>query len=76
MKALVIPEANSNWEIRDVPTPNILDEEVLIKIKASGLCYSDIHMSRGEWGNEFPIIPGHEPAGVIVAVGKRVIGLK
>ncbi|AIZ59174.1 alcohol dehydrogenase catalytic domain-containing protein [Bacillus sp. FSL R5-0432] len=76
MKALVIPEANSNWEIRDVPTPNILDEEVLIKIKASGLCYSDIHMSRGEWGNEFPIIPGHEPAGVIVAVGKRVNGLK
>src|ERR1700761_172090 len=55
-------------ERRDVG-PN----DVLIDIKFCGICHSDIHMARGEWGGSYyPIVPGHEIAGVVAAVGDQV----
>lgn len=53
----------------------IKPNDVLIQIKFAGICHSDIHHVKEEWGNkikEFPIIPGHEIAGTIIAVGKNV----
>ncbi len=48
--------------------------DVVIDIKYCGICHSDIHMTRDEWGFEssFPMVPGHEIAGVVRAVGNRV----
>lgn len=47
--------------------------DVLIDIKFSGICHSDIHQAREEWGQGiFPMVPGHEIAGVITAVGSEV----
>ena len=47
--------------------------EVLVKVRASGLCVSDIHIQDGKIGTvHLPYTPGHEMAGVIVAVGKGV----
>ena len=56
-------------ELEQVPGPG----EVLVKVRASGLCVSDIHIQDGKVGTvHLPYTPGHEMAGVIVAVGKGV----
>ncbi|MDQ0421927.1 putative zinc-type alcohol dehydrogenase-like protein [Peteryoungia aggregata LMG 23059] len=48
-------------------------DDVVIEIKFSGICHSDIHQARNEWGNStFPMVPGHEIAGVVTAVGSKV----
>jgi uncharacterized zinc-type alcohol dehydrogenase-like protein len=48
-------------------------KDVRIDIKFCGICHSDIHFTRGEWGNvPYPAIPGHEIAGVVAAVGSEV----
>jgi uncharacterized zinc-type alcohol dehydrogenase-like protein len=47
--------------------------DVLIEILYCGVCHSDIHQARGEWGNSiFPMVPGHEIVGRVVRVGAKV----
>ena len=47
--------------------------DVAIEIKFAGICHSDIHTVRAEWGKpKYPIVPGHEIAGVVTAVGSEV----
>jgi uncharacterized zinc-type alcohol dehydrogenase-like protein len=47
--------------------------DVLIDIRYCGVCHSDLHQVRGEWGNElFPMVPGHEIVGIVTAVGGAV----
>src|SRR5689334_13876180 len=54
-----------------------LDHDVLIDIKYCGICHSDIHQARDEWGGSiFPMVPGHEIAGVVTAVGRSVTRYK
>ena len=72
MKAAVVPAVNSNWEIKEVPTPEPGINQVLIEIHASGLCYTDVHITKGAIPTEFPRTLGHEPVGKIVAVGEGV----
>jgi uncharacterized zinc-type alcohol dehydrogenase-like protein len=49
------------------------DDDVAIDIKYCGICHSDIHQAREEWGDAiFPMVPGHEIAGIVSAVGKKV----
>ncbi|MBC7429275.1 MAG: NAD(P)-dependent alcohol dehydrogenase, partial [Bacteriovorax sp.] len=56
-------------------TPNVHD--VLIDIKFCGICHSDIHQARDEWGGSaFPMVPGHEIAGVVAQVGSKVTKYK
>lgn len=48
-------------------------KDVLIEIKYAGICHSDIHTARGEWGEiEYPLVPGHEIAGIVTEVGSEV----
>jgi dehydrogenase len=72
MKAAFAPAANSRWEVKQTETPEPGPSQVLIKIHASGLCYTDVHQTRGELPGDFPRILGHEPVGEIVAVGLGV----
>ncbi len=52
-------------------------KDVLIEILFSGICHSDIHQARGEWGNSsFPMVPGHEIVGRVTRVGAEVKKLK
>ncbi|RBN36274.1 alcohol dehydrogenase, partial [Priestia megaterium] len=52
-------------------------DDVLIDIKFSGICHSDIHSAFDEWGGGmFPMVPGHEIAGVVEAVGENVTKYK
>ncbi|MHC4387753.1 MAG: zinc-binding alcohol dehydrogenase family protein [Planctomycetota bacterium] len=60
-------------QIRDIPEPAVSDEDVLIKVKALGLCGSDLSTYRGQNPLvSYPRIPGHEIAGEIVHTGKKV----
>jgi uncharacterized zinc-type alcohol dehydrogenase-like protein len=53
------------------------DDDILIDIKYCGVCHSDIHQARNEWGNSsFPMVPGHEVVGIVSAVGKNVTTFK
>ncbi len=53
------------------------DDDVVIDIKYAGICHSDIHTVRNEWKNAvYPIVPGHEIAGVVKAVGSKVTRFK
>ena len=60
------------WEI-DVEEPG--PDDVLVRIAATGVCGSDLHVVRGEWKRPVPMVLGHEGAGVVEAVGRRVSGL-
>lgn len=50
--------------------------EVLVELGASGLCYSDYHVIKGDWAAPTPLVLGHEGAGTVRAVGKEVTALK
>jgi len=72
MKALVLQEYRK-LVYQDVPLPEMQDDEVLIRVKAVGICGSDVHGMDGSTGRRIPpIIMGHEAAGVIEATGKQV----
>src|SRR5208283_3211085 len=60
------------WEIREVPDPKIAPGQVLVKMHASGVCYTDVHETLGHIPGAFPRILGHEPVGEVVAVGPGV----
>jgi len=56
---------------------NLRDHDVLIEIQYCGVCHSDIHQARDEWGDAiFPMVPGHEIVGVVKAVGSKVSKFK
>jgi len=74
MKALVLEEYNK-LIYKDVPKPAINDDEVLVEVKAAGICGSDVHGIDGSTGRRIPpIIMGHEASGVIVETGKNITG--
>ena len=77
MKAAVLHKIGEPLRIDDVPTPKAGPDEVIIRTKACGICGTDLHIRDG-WGYtpELPFIMGHEPAGVVVEVGERVIRFK
>src|SRR5215471_6236220 len=72
MRAAVVPKIGGDWEVREVPNPEPSANQVLIKIHASGICYTDVHATKGALGVKFPYTIGHEPAGEIVALGEGV----
>jgi alcohol dehydrogenase len=77
MKAAVVPEIHGKWQVKEVPTPEPSTNQVLIKIHASGLCYTDVHITEGHLPtSSFPRTIGHEPAGEIVKLGDGVITRK
>ncbi len=77
MKEVIITEPH-NYEIREVPVPELADEnEVLIQMKAAGVCGTDHHIFHGENPcSTYPRIPGHENAGIVVKKGKNVTNVE
>jgi len=78
MKAAVVREFGKPLTIEEVPIPTPGAGEVLVKIRATGVCHTDLHAADGDWPVKptKPFIPGHEGAGIIAAVGPGVKDLK
>lgn len=76
MRAAVITQFNRPWELKTLPDPEPRDGQVVLKMRASGMCGTDIHVHRGFLPVKPPIVAGHEPVGEVVAVGRGVDALK
>ncbi|HLB74177.1 MAG TPA: galactitol-1-phosphate 5-dehydrogenase [Sedimentisphaerales bacterium] len=74
MKALIYT-APYSFEYSDFPNPQVGPDDVLIRVKACGICGSDVHGATGKTGRRLPpLIMGHEAAGVVEQVGGNVKG--
>lgn len=72
MRALLL-SAYKELSVVDMPVPAIADDEALVRVRACGVCGSDIHGYDGSTGRRIPpVVMGHEAAGVIERVGSRV----
>lgn len=76
MDAAVLSEINGDWSIEEVDLDPPQDGEVLVSFEATGLCHSDHHPRTGDFPVPFPVIGGHEGAGIVQEVGPGVRGLK
>jgi dehydrogenase len=74
MRAVVIPQVNAEWVFQEIPTPQPGPGEVLIRVRACGLCGNDVAASRGllPFPSISPAVPGHEPVGEVVDAGPGV----
>jgi uncharacterized zinc-type alcohol dehydrogenase-like protein len=71
--ALSAPSAGAPFDTTTIPRRDLGEHDVLIEIKFCGICHSDIHQVKDEWGGSiFPMVPGHEIAGVVAEVGSGV----
>ncbi|NPD87691.1 MAG: alcohol dehydrogenase catalytic domain-containing protein [Asgard group archaeon] len=77
MKAVQLIEIDKDLENREIPTPEPKPDEVLIRIKAAGICHSDVHYRDGiSFVGSLPITLGHEVAGEIEKLGSNVSDFK
>jgi len=75
MKAVRYYGPGKPLRVEEVETPKIGDNELLVKVKAAGICHTDLHFLDGTltpWKGELPITLGHEISGEIIEVGKNV----
>ncbi|MFJ9827537.1 NAD(P)-dependent alcohol dehydrogenase [Streptomyces sp. NPDC101160] len=73
VSAIAAPAANTPLVRTTVPRRPVGEHDVLIEIKYAGICHSDIHQVRNGWGEGiFPMVPGHEIAGIVTEVGPGV----
>ncbi len=75
-RAAVLRDVGKDWEIIDLDLDPPKDGEVLIRFAAAGLCHSDDHLRTGDIPVRYPIVGGHEGAGVVEEVGGGVSRLK
>ena len=78
MKAAVVKAFGKPLVIEDVPVPVPGPGELLVKLKACGVCHTDLHAASGDWPVKPvpPFIPGHEVAGIVAALGSGVTDFK
>jgi uncharacterized zinc-type alcohol dehydrogenase-like protein len=74
-RAVGAPASDAPLEPLQIQRRAVGPEDVRIDIKYCGICHSDIHFTRGEWGEiQYPAIPGHEITGIVSEVGENVTG--
>ncbi|KAI9738506.1 MAG: hypothetical protein M1818_005403 [Claussenomyces sp. TS43310] len=75
MKALRYSKPEE-YSVVSTNLPTMRPNDVMVKVKACGVCGTDLHIHEGEFIAKFPLIPGHETVGVVAAVGPEVKGFK
>jgi D-arabinitol dehydrogenase (NADP+) len=75
MKAVVY-DAPGRFSVTSVPTPEPGPGEVRVQMAATGICGTDLHIHDGNFFAAFPLTPGHEPFGIVDAVGDGVEGVR
>ena len=80
MKALLLDRPGGNFGLVEIPTPDPGPDEVLVRVNACGVCRTDLHVVDGDIRDgRYPIVPGHQIVGEVVALGKdanSVIGAR
>ncbi len=71
-------EQKHSVEIREIPVPEIGEDDILLEVENVGVCGSDLHQwtSDHSWPVNYPVVLGHEFGGKIAALGSRVSGWK
>lgn len=75
-RAVVLEKPGAPVQIEELELDGPRAGEVLVRIAASGVCHSDLHHANGDWGDDGPIVLGHEGAGFVEEVGPGVEGLR
>ncbi|KAL8640090.1 MAG: hypothetical protein Q9226_008783 [Calogaya cf. arnoldii] len=72
--AMIIEKTGGPVDYKEIPVPKPGPDEVLVNIKYSGVCHTDLHAVNGDWplATKLPLVGGHEGAGVVVARGDLV----
>ncbi|KAG0672185.1 alcohol dehydrogenase [Maudiozyma exigua] len=73
-KGVIFYENNGPLHYKDIPVPTPKPNEILINVKYSGVCHTDLHAWQGDWPLpvKLPLVGGHEGAGIVVAKGSEV----
>ena len=74
MKAAVLEAIGQPMVIDDIDVADPIGREVLVEVKANGLCHSDLHMAENNFGTVLPAVFGHELSGIVSAIGPNVTG--
>ncbi|UNI22965.1 hypothetical protein JDV02_008808 [Purpureocillium takamizusanense] len=74
-KAVVLEKASAPFVLKDVPLERPGPGQILVKVLACGVCFSDVATAEGHMGDVFPRVPGHEIVGDIVELGQGVSNL-
>lgn len=72
MKAAVLNALNGHFDLEEIQIDAPRGREVLVDVKAAGLCHSDLHIASANYGTPVPAVMGHEIAGVVRAIGPDV----
>lgn len=76
MKAAILHAPKTPLEIEDIQVSSPGAREILIRTRACGACHSDLHFIDGAYPTPVPVVPGHEAAGIVEAVGSDVTAVK
>jgi propanol-preferring alcohol dehydrogenase len=77
MKAVRLVEVHHPLQLQEIPMPTIGESDVLVRVRAAGICHSDVHYREGTSPiGTLPRTPGHEIAGIVEQVGKQVTTVK
>jgi D-arabinose 1-dehydrogenase-like Zn-dependent alcohol dehydrogenase len=73
VKAVVADRFDAGWRVGEHPDPIVGPDDVLVRVEASGVCFTDVHQLRDDtFGMTFPRVPGHEAVGTVLEVGAGV----
>src|SRR5690349_698450 len=73
VKARAVFGPTEKFQATTIDRRELGPKDILIEIKYAGICHSDIHTAKGEWGGiEYPLVPGHEIAGTVAEIGSDV----
>ncbi len=72
MRAAVVNEYGAGFAVEDIEIDTPLEHEVLVEVRAAGLCHSDLHVADGTIPFGLPIVLGHEVAGIVLETGAQV----
>lgn len=75
-KAIIFETSGGELKYADIAVPKPKPNEILINVKFSGVCHTDLHAWKGDWPlpTKLPLVGGHEGAGEVVAIGENVQG--
>ena len=78
MRAVELPAVGDHFRETTRPVPEPPPGEVRVRVEACGVCGSDVFLQKGGFGDKvtYPVIPGHEAAGIVDALGDGVDGLR